>query len=255
MRLSKWKDHIGDLDQAIALMESSLEGISPTNTNLKIWTLSNLADMYGHAGEVQKSYNAYLQVLELDNSYYYALKGIAYIAFAYDENTENAKKILNFLNKAHPIPDYKLMLAEIAEFENDIKSQVKYLNEFYAEVSLPQYGDMYNKYIMDIDLQRENFDKAIEMAEKEIENRATPQTYDLLAWTYLQAGYTEKALQITEDFVVDKTFEPDASYHMGILYSTINKDMALKHLNEAKNAAFELGPITSKEINNVLSKI
>ncbi|MBT8256135.1 MAG: hypothetical protein KJO23_06300, partial [Bacteroidia bacterium] len=57
IRLSKWSDHRGDLDAAIEYMEQAKNiADSRDNKGLKIWTYSNLADYYGHAGRIQDSY-------------------------------------------------------------------------------------------------------------------------------------------------------------------------------------------------------
>ena len=68
---------------------------------------------------------------------------------------------LNYLDKNHTIPDYKLMLAEIATLEGDDARADKLTELFYSEVTKPVYGNMYNKYILEIELGKNNFDKAI----------------------------------------------------------------------------------------------
>lgn len=255
VRLSKWYDHVGNLDQAVEIMEQAAFTIAPNNTELKIWTLSNLADMYGHQGEVEKAYQAYLDVLALDSNYYYALKGIAYIAYANDKNLDQAKTILTYLDRVHPVPDYKLQLAEIAAYERDQITDKVYTQDFYAEVSKPAYGEMYNKYILEIDIAEQRFDKALALASKEVEQRATPQTYDLLAWTYFKSGNATEALKIAQAHVEQKTFEPDASYHLGVIYKQVDSEKSDYYLKDALGARFELGPNTSKEIENAISNI
>ena len=255
IRLAKWLDYKGDLDQAVLTVEEALETVSPNNDDLKLWTLSNLGDMYGHQGKVQKAYNSYLAALAIDKEYYYALKGIAYITYAHDKNLSEAKVILSYLDKTHPIPDYKLMLADIAAYEEKQEEEKAYSEAFYTEVTKPQYGNMYNTYILDLNLAAERFDKAVTIAEREVAHRATPETYDFLAWAYYKAGQTDKAIEIAQQYVEDKTFEPGASFHLGVLYSKTNPKKAAIHLEEALEANFELGPNTSKEIQLALSSI
>lgn len=255
IRLAKWMDYKGDLDQAVFIMEDAQTKISPNNNDLKLWTLSNLGDMYGHQGKVSKAYDSYLAALAIDPEYYYALKGIAYIVYAHDNDTDEAKQILSYLDKTHPIPDYKLMLADIAAFENNEQDEKLYREAFYNEVSKIAYGNMYNAYILDLDLAAQRFDKAVSLAEQEVQHRGTPETYDFLAWTYYQAGQKERALEIAKMHVEGKTFEPGASYHLGVLYLEVDAEKAQTHLKEALEASFELGPNTSKEIQNTLSSI
>lgn len=255
IRLAKWMDYKGDLDQAVLIMEDAMTKISPSNDALKLWTLSNLGDMYGHQGKVAKAYQSYLDALAIDREYYYALKGIAYIVYANDKNTAQAKEILQYLDKVHPIPDYKLMLAEIAAFEDNAKEAQLYSEAFYVEANKPDYGNMYKAYILDLDLAAKRYEKAISIAEQEVLHRATPETYDFLAWTYYQSGQKEKALEIAQKYVEDKTFEPGASYHLGVLYSKVDPKKASIYLEDALDAHFELGPNTSREIQLALASI
>ncbi len=255
VRLSKWMDYKGDLDQAVLIMEDAALNISPNNIPLQLWTKSNLGDMYGHQGKVDKAYQAYLDVLAIDENYHYALKGIAYIAYANDGKYQEAKNILNYLSKVHPVPDYKLMLAEIASSEEDEVREAVYLKDFYTIASEEKYGKMYNKYLIEIDMTQERFDQAILKAQEEVAHRSTPETYDLLAWTYHLNGQSDIALEIAKKHVENQTYEPTATYHLGVLYKDVEKEKASNFLHEALDAKFELGPNTSKDVQSAISSI
>ena len=57
IRLAKWEDHKGNLDGAIVYMEKATEIAESSNLKtLKQWSYTNLADFYGHAGKIEKSY-------------------------------------------------------------------------------------------------------------------------------------------------------------------------------------------------------
>ena len=87
IRLAKWEDHKGNLEGAIINMEKAKAIAEASNLKgMKQWSYTNLADFYGHAGEIEKSYNLYLKALELDPTDAYAKKGIAWIAFSYENN-------------------------------------------------------------------------------------------------------------------------------------------------------------------------
>ena len=81
IREVKLKDHEGDLEGAITSMEWAYQRIEG-NKELAQWALSNLADMYGHAGRIPDSYETYLRALEINPHNDYALKGIAWIALS-----------------------------------------------------------------------------------------------------------------------------------------------------------------------------
>ena len=69
------------------------------------------------------------------------------------------------------MPDLKLVLAQIAEYENKPGEEAM-LEEFISDVSAPGYGDMYNKYLIHIysDVMPDTA-KALMLAEKELKNR------------------------------------------------------------------------------------
>ena len=257
IRKAKWEDHRGNLDGAIVLMEQAFEKVKDKKKSLYCWTLSNLADMYGHAGRIDESYKAYLNVLEKDPVNLYCLKGIAWIAYAHDNNTAEAKRILQYILTQTVMPDLKLLLAQIAETEGNKSEKQKLLSEFVATVTQPGYGDMYNKYLIEIYAEELNdHDKAFSLVEKELKNRFTPETCDWMAWTYYNKGEIEKALEYSRSYVHKRTFEPDAAMHTAFIYAANGKTKEARvMLNECLESSFELGPVSVKLIKEKLAAL
>ena len=165
------------------------------NKYLQIWTYSNLGDLNGHAGNIKKSYDYYLKTLELDPNNSYALKGIAWIVFSHERNTVEAKRIIDNISKNHHTPDFYLIKAEIAEYENNTIAKNENLITYFKMLDAVNYGAMYNKYnaLIYADDKR-TASRALEIAQIEISNRPTPDSYDLLAWSYYNLGDSKKAL-------------------------------------------------------------
>ncbi len=257
IRKAKLEDHYGKIDQAIELMEQASAIVKDKKESAYNWSLSNLADMYGHSGRVKDAYNAYIQVLEMDSSNLYCLKGIAWIAFSHDKNTPEAKRILNFILSQTNMPDINLILAEIAGWEGDTQQKEIYNKKFLTEVLKPGYGGMYNKYLIHLytsDLK--DYNKALAIALTETERRPTPETYNWLAYVYFNKGETEKAYQIVRDYVNKKSFEPDALMNMGFINAAIGKkDEARKLLSTCLESSFELGPVEIQKIKEKLKEI
>ncbi|CDF79712.1 tetratricopeptide repeat family protein [Formosa agariphila KMM 3901] len=254
IRLAKWQDHEGNLDAAIKYMEKALAmAESSNNPSKKQWIYTNIADYYGHDGQIEKSYQYYLKALALDPSDAYSKKGIAWIVYSHDKNPEEAMNILNRVTQQHNTPDYELLKAEIAEFMGDDSSKKKYLNKYLKAVNNKKYGDMYNAYntlVFADDLQI--FDSALKLAYKEVENRPTPHSYDLLAWSYYKKGDYKKALQIVETHIKGKSFEPTILSHMAQIYKDNGKLADAKILKkELLDAAYELGPVETQRIKNI----
>jgi hypothetical protein len=257
-RASKLEDHKGNSEASISFMEKAYTDIKASKKDqLLPWVKTNLADMYGHNNRISESYQLYTEVVKDHPDYYHAWKGIAWIAYSHDKNTTFAKKILLWLQEQHPIPDYDLMLSEIAAFEQNNQAKNQYLASFVDKVSNPAYGDMYNKYLFTI-MSDELNDRsaAMTIAQKEISNRPTPQSYELFAWSLYKNGQVEEAVKIAESRIINKTFEPDALYHIGLLLKKSGRPkLAKQYLTEALESSFELGPVTTNEIKAELKTL
>ena len=252
IRLSKWSDHKGDLDSAIKYLEKATKiAESSKLEGLIEWSYTNLADFYGHDGQIENSYKHYLKALALNPDDAYAKKGIAWIVYSYEKDTTEANRILDALTQLHKAPDYLLFKAEIAEFENDEFAKNTYLNTYFKAIDNPNYGDMYNVYSSKI-LAETKSEKAIALAKIEVENRPTPLSYDLLAWSYFNNNNPTEALKIVEQHVVGKTFEPEAQYHVAEIYKANGKLKEVAELKkELQEASYELGPLTSRVISSL----
>lgn len=252
IRLSKWSDYKGDLDAAIRYMEQA-KAVSESRgiPSLKVWTYSNIADYYGHAGRISDSYQHYLKTLELDNDNAYAKKGIAWIAYSLERNTSEANRILDSIMVHHKSPDHYLLKSEMAEFDSNSSEAKRQKDNFINAVESGDYGNMYNTYLIEL-YADSNPKKALELAKKEVENRATPETYQLLAYAQLKMGNREKALYIIENFVEGKTFEPMAQYYSALVYKANYLDEKVVPLKkELLDAAYELGPVMFNEIEKL----
>ncbi len=254
IRAAKWNDYKGDLDTTIRFMEMAKQKAEDSkNTSLLLWSYTNIADYYGHAGKIKDSYEHYLKSLQLDPQNAYAKKGIAWIVFSYENNPKEALRILDSVTKDYRAPDYYLLKSEIAAYENDKLKSLENLDKYYMAVQNPAYGDMYNVYNASLYLENTGqYEKAFRIAEKEVQNRPTPHSYDLLAYSYLKIGEKDKALEVVEKHIDGKTFEPNILYHTAEIYKANGKMSKVNELKkELSGAAYELGP----DLANKISKL
>jgi tetratricopeptide (TPR) repeat protein len=254
IRQAKVLDHKGDLPNALVLMEKALQKVK-RNDELFCWTLSNLGDMYGHAGRIEDSYASYLAVLKRKPDYDYALKGIAWIAFAHDKNIVQAQGILDHLQKKKTVPDYYLLLAEMAKYTGKENQKDSLLAKFTQLVRSPKYSNMYNRHFAL--LQAEEWNNGIaasKIARNEIATRPTPESYDLLAWSLYHAGKFKDALQIAQTYVENRSFEPASLYHLGMIYRANGfEKQGREYLDQALQGSFELGPLKTEAIQLALA--
>jgi lipopolysaccharide biosynthesis regulator YciM len=246
IRNAKFQDYKGDAVASIQTMEKAYTLVMKTNKkSTQNWVSTNLADMYSHSGRIKDAYNMYLVALKIDSANLYALKGIANICFVADKNTVESERILKFIISTTEAPDLYLNLAEISEWKGNEKEKDDYLNIFLSKIaSNEKYGNMYNKYLIDVYLNDKNdVAKALEIAEGEMNNRSTPETYSWLALANYKANRVEEATQMINKYVLNKTFEPQALYAASLVLSTTNKVVSKKLKEDCKQSEFELGPV------------
>lgn len=254
IRLAKWEDYSGNLDKTIQQMEhAKIIAEGTKQKGLMLWVYTNIADYYGHDGRIKDAYNHYLKALELDPTNAYAKKGIAWITYAHENNPEEALRIISSIENGTNSPDYALLKAEIFEHMGDTAQAERLTQEFIEKASNPIYGEMYNTYLLEIyagDIKTAS--KALEIAEREVKNRPTPETYDLLAYAYLKNNKPKEALEIQKKHVIGKTFEPVAQLHTAQIYKALGMTNEVEPLkDELLDARFELGPVTTQNVKNL----
>jgi tetratricopeptide (TPR) repeat protein len=259
IREAKYKDHVeGDLDAAITLMEKAYDKIKDYPAPaLLLWTKTNLGDMYGHANRYKESYRCYLDALAKDPHYYHAWKGIAWLAFSHDKDVANARKIVAFLQQRHPVPDYELLLSQMAAWEQDSIAYKHHIDNFISATHNELYGGMYNKYLFHIEADElNNARQCLQIAQQEVAHRPTPEAFSWLAWAYCKNGDVSKAMQTARLYVANKCFEPDALFYLGKIYQAGGqKTIARKYLTAAQKSSYELGPVVSQQITESLKAL
>ena len=254
IRLAKWSDHQGNLEAAIKYLEKA-QRIAEASKQKGImhWTYSNLGDFYGHAGNLEASYTSFLKALEIDPNDAYSKKGIAWIIYSHEKNPDEALRILNTITESYKAPDYYLLKAQIYEYKRDMTSKEVQLRQYKAAVENESYGAMYNKYNVLL-YANENIllEKAISIAQEEVNHRPTPQSYELLAWANYKNGQIEKALKIVNRYVVGHTFEPMALYHSAEIFKAAGElDEASELKKELMDSSYELGPLVAERVSRI----
>lgn len=245
IRLAKWHDHNGLLPNAIRSMERATHiAENQRDTALMLWSYSNLADFYGHAGRIEDSYQHYLKTLAIDAHYAYALRGVAWIVFSNERNCMEAEKIMTSVVAQRQSPDYYLFLAEIADYQNDLRKKEVYVSRYDSILASHTYGRMYNTYTIEKYVEEQTaLEQAYMLAELEVSNRATAETYGLLALTQLELGKTQDALHTAEMHIINKTFEPKTLYILAEVHKANGNAKEAKLLKEELlEAIYELGP-------------
>jgi hypothetical protein len=214
-RYAKLAHYKGELDSAIAAMHRASE-IAGTNIYLKQAALSNEADLNLHSGNLQRANDLYMESISLSAADLHSIMGLGWIALVYDKNDSLAEKIFRFVQSKTKSPDVIFKLIQVADATGDSAMQQKYANEFAEIVTEPVYGNMYNKYLIELYTGILNEPaKAEAIAKKELLNRATAQTYAWYAWALFANNKMEEADKIYHQHVSGKPLEGLELYWMG----------------------------------------
>ena len=224
------------------------------NRQLKQIAFSNAADLCVHNGNMEKAYRLYKESIETDAADFHSIIGLGWIALVHDKNDSLAEKIFSFVHQHTSSPDVLLKMEQVADARGDSISQKKWANEFVEQVTQPYYGNMYNKYLIGLYTGILNEPaKAVSLAEQEIKNRPTPQTYAWLAWTYLMNKDIDKAYSIFKPLVSGKPLEGLELYYMGKLMISMNKGYnAQQYFKAAFKNRYDLSPAQVKDLEKNL---
>ncbi len=252
IRAAKREDSKGNLTRAIQLMELAKENaIKTRNSHHQEWVFANLGDFYGHAGKIKHAAHCYHQTLEINPNNWYALKGLAWIAYSHEKNYEKAISIVQQIAQYNNSPDLKLLAGELKTFASKRDEAEKILQNFIQEVTHELYGNMYNKYLIELYTTQEYSDlnKALQLAKHEVEERPTAESYDLLAYVYYKQGEHNKAKNIVYEEVLGKTSEPDVLLHLLEILED-DPDATIPIMKELDSASFEIGPFKTQKVQS-----
>jgi hypothetical protein len=252
-RKAKLAHYNGELDTAIAAMHRASE-LADANISLKQAALSNEADLNLHNGNLQKANELYVQSIRLSAGHLHSIMALGWIALVHDKNDSLAEKIFHFVRSKTKAPDVIFKLAQLADARGDSAMQKKYANEFVAIATAPVYGNMYNKYVLELYSGiLSGPAKADALAARELLNRTTPQTYAWYVWALYSNNKTVEAEKIYQQHVSGKPLEGLELYWMGKYMQAKDKGYnAQQYFKAAFKNKYDLSPAIMRDLKVML---
>ncbi|MEP6949383.1 MAG: hypothetical protein ABI863_08920 [Ginsengibacter sp.] len=254
-RRSKLEHYKGNLDSAISAMldAASLAGNNPS---IIAAALSNAADLYLHAGNLEEAYKLYKKSVANYSGDLHSIMGIGWIALVHDKNDSMARKIFLFVSAKTKAPDPVLKLSQAAELRDDTVSQKKYAQQFADIAGDSIYGTMYNKYLVELYTGILNDPaKAEAIAKNEVSNRATPQTYAWYVWCLYFNNKKEEAYKVYGQWVSGKPLEGIELYWMGKFMKGLGKGYnAHEFFKAAEKNKYDLSPSMMTDLEGDLKE-
>ncbi len=254
-RNSKMMHYMGELDSSIAAMQKAVDNAGQ-DKSLALSALSNVGDLYLHAGMMNEAYKTFVTCINANPADMHSMMGIGWIALIKDNNPVLANKIFQFVATKTASPDPLFKLMAVAEYTKDSMAQLKFAKAFEQKVADPLYGNMYNKYLIQLYTGILNSpSKAVAIAKGELLNRATPQTYVWYVWALINNQQQEEAFNIYEKNVAGKPLESLELYWMGKMMRSLNKGYnANQFFKEANKNNFELNPSVVNDLAVLLKE-
>jgi hypothetical protein len=252
-RLSKL-DHLnGAMDSAIQAMLSAA-AMAESSVYLKDVALSNAADLYIHNGELKKANDLYMQCIRMNSADFHSITGLGWIALVHDKNDSLAQKLFEFVRSKNKLPDPLFKLYQMAQMKKDSMLETKYANEFAAQATDSLYGNMYNKYLIEIYTGiLHNPGRAEAIAANELTSRSTPQTNAWYVWTLFCNNKKDEAYKVFQQSVSGKPLEGVELYWMGKLMQGLGKGYNAQEFFKAANKNhYDLSPAMANDLDKGL---
>jgi len=233
-RASYYRWVMGDAKGAIAIMRQAIEAGSPAPENTA-WCLVDLGNLYFKTGRLEQAAGTFSEALRTFPGYHPAHAGLGRVQAAQGklaEAIENFKRAQAVV----PMPEYAAALAELYERTGkkaNARQQLELLDVVDRVVKANNEKTNRNLALVYAD-QGRKLDRALELAQAELDVRGDVYTYDALAWALFKNGRYAEAEQAAGKALRFGTPDPAFYFHAGMIASALRKQQeAAKSLDRA----------------------
>ena len=242
-RVAYYRFVTGDADGAIESMKAAISSASATPENTA-WCLADLGKMYFKVGKLQEATDAFGQALKVFPNYYPAYAGLGSVQAARDRIAD-AIDSYKHAQASVPMPEFAAALQELYRragkpAESERQKQLLDAIETMARASNEKTNR--NLAVIYADQDR-NLDRALELAQNEVQVRPDVYTYDALAWVLFKRKQYAVAQEASSKALALNSPEPLFYYHAGMIANALGKaEDAKKFLSKALalNPKFDL---------------
>lgn len=238
----------GDLEGAIEVMRMAVAGVSTRDRESAAWMHAQLARLVWQTGANEEAGVLIETALELQPNYPPALllRGRMLIAGG---NENGAIVPLETAAQHNPLPEYQWALAEA------LRAAGRVADAEAAERLIASRGPASDARGCSIFLatRRENSDLALELAQRELSERADIFSHDALAWALAAKGEWTKAAVHMKAALAFETPEPRLWLHAGVIaFHNTRREDALRWLQQAEQAKARLLPSEIERLREVM---
>ena len=207
----------GQSGESLAWMNLAVQAGSKIPENLA-WCLVEFGDMLFKTGHIQDAHTVYDRALETLPGYHraYAALGRFYAAAGeYQRAVEDFKKAQAVI----PLPDYAAALETLYARLGQSGEAAKQRELLDVIDRLGAANGEKGNRMLAVDYADENrkLDRALELAQGELQTRKDVYTYDALSWVLFRAGRQKEAEEASARAIAMNTPEPMFLYHAGLI--------------------------------------
>jgi tetratricopeptide (TPR) repeat protein len=225
----------GDLDGALEVMRMAAAASSPQAAESAAWIYSRLAFFQFHTGDRDAARDSCAAATQFQREYPPALllRGRMLLA---DGQSAEAVELLWRSATLNPLPEYHWALAEA------LRAAGQSSDAEAVEARLRKTGavDDPRTYALFLATRGEQPALALELAGRELKERADVHTHDALAWALAASGRWEEAHQHSQQALAEGTADARLRWHAGVIAvrlgrtreaaDWLNKAALLQHL-------------------------
>jgi len=216
-RLAYYKFVTGDAPSALTAMRQAVEAGAPYPEN-KAWCLADLGSMYFKLGKLDEAERSYREGITAFPGQHLAHAGLGAVLAARGRLSEAIESYLH-AQAIVPLPQYAGALADLyaaagkaeeAGKQNANIDMIAHLEEAVGQKANRTLALVYAN-------QGRNLDRALALAEADLELRRDIYTWDALSWVEYKRGSLDAALKASQEALKTGAKEPLLLYHAGVI--------------------------------------
>ncbi len=207
----------GDVPAAIAIMKKAIDSESSAPENIA-WCMVDLGNIYFKTGQLALAQQSFTDALRTFKNYHPAYAGLGRV-LAETGDIPGAIRNYRRAQEITPLPDYAAALFDLYKktAQDGLAAQQMDLLNVIDKVSVAS-GEKANRNLAlafaDHDVK---LDRALQLAQGELEFRRDVYTYDALAWALYKNHRIDEARQYMEKALALQTPEPNFRLHAEII--------------------------------------
>src|SRR5262245_3882845 len=228
----------GNLDGAIEMMHAAVQAASPRDKESIAWSYSRLALYELQRGRLTEAARVTEAALQYVPEYASALLVRGRIELAQGKTADGVRS-LERAARLNPLPEYQWTLADALRLQHradeaaSLESQLTLQGAFDDPRTLALY----------LATRRENSDKAIDLARRELVNRQDVFTLDALAWALASAGQIDEASALMTRALAEGTEDGRLFLHAAVIAAADGRPAdAARYRRKAHALRFTLLP-------------